>query len=96
MQPNKPLNTSRCISYLTQKKELTAEEEKLLSLSNQLYGCDVCQDVCPFNTPHKKAYATPQEWLEMDDATFASKYGHTTMLWQGTALLRRNAKVVSS
>ncbi|MDR0273700.1 MAG: DUF1730 domain-containing protein, partial [Clostridiales bacterium] len=58
----------KCISYLTQKDELSPEEEKLLSNSRQLYGCDICADVCPFNaltTKHTKVKAilvNPQEW----------------------------------
>ncbi|MCL1998591.1 MAG: DUF1730 domain-containing protein [Turicibacter sp.] len=41
------LDTSRCISYLTQKKRLSTDEAKLLN--NQIYGCDLCQIHCPFN-----------------------------------------------
>jgi len=95
IQLNKPLNTVRCISYLTQKKYLTADEELLLSQSNQLYGCDICQDVCPFNIPNKKNYIAPQQWLEMDDTAFSKYYRHTAMLWQGTDILRRNARLIN-
>ena len=90
LQPDHPLDTARCISYLTQKRELTSQEETMLH--NQLYGCDICQDVCPFNTPRAKTYINPWEWLIMSDAAFAEKYSHTAMLWQGAALLRRNAQ----
>jgi len=39
----------RCISYLTQKKDVTAEQKKLITSQDSVYGCDVCQQVCPYN-----------------------------------------------
>jgi len=87
-----PLNVSKCVSYLTQKAELSPEEKTLLG--NQLYGCDICQDVCPFNAPWEKTYVNPNEWLILDDATLKEKYAHTAMLWKGTSILRRNAQAV--
>jgi len=89
-----PLDTVKCISYLTQKRDLTEEEKAMLS--NQLYGCNICQDVCPFNTPREKIYINPHEWLAMDDTAFAEKYENTAMLWQGPEILRRNAQAVIS
>jgi len=43
------LDSRRCISYMTieRRGELSAEEER--QLGNHLFGCDICQDVCPWN-----------------------------------------------
>jgi len=87
----KNLNAAQCISYLTQKGELSCEEEKMLS--GQLYGCDICQDVCPFNEKVQSVTIDPQEWLTMSDEDFQKKYGHTAMLWRGVKIPKRNAHI---
>lgn len=48
--PNRELDAKRCISYLTiELKEDTFAEEFKGSMDNWMFGCDVCQDVCPWN-----------------------------------------------
>jgi epoxyqueuosine reductase len=45
------LNSNRCISYLTLEKrgEWTDEQKQRVEKSNFVAGCDICQEVCPFN-----------------------------------------------
>jgi len=86
------LNTTRCISYLTQKEELAPAEAK--QIGSQLYGCDICQDVCPFNPPRRQTYVNPKDWLDKTDKEFAAEYGKTAMFWRGAEILRRNAGAV--
>ena len=50
--PTKSINVNKinpniCSSYITQKKELTDVEIKLLK--GKIFGCDICQNVCPYN-----------------------------------------------
>jgi epoxyqueuosine reductase len=98
------LDKKRCISYLTQKKGDLNEEEKKL-MGRQLYGCDICQTVCPFN---KSAFSIctevlhklnnifpPEEWLQSSDDALAEKYGHTAMWWRGPEVMRRNAGIAA-
>jgi epoxyqueuosine reductase len=48
--PNKVINGSKCISYFTiELKEEIIPEEMKGRFSNWMFGCDICQDVCPWN-----------------------------------------------
>ncbi|MCL2238520.1 MAG: epoxyqueuosine reductase, partial [Defluviitaleaceae bacterium] len=86
LSPEGGLDAGRCISYLTQKDSLNPEEATCLG--NQLYGCDICQDACPFNPARDKTWVHPAHWLSMTDGDFTREYGHTAMLWRGADILR--------
>ena len=91
-----------CLSAVTQKKgELNAEETALLLQGNSVWGCDICQEICPYNQRimREKRY-TPityfkgnritrltREMLDtMDDGAFASR----AFSFRGKAPLERN------
>ncbi len=64
------LDARRCISYLTLEKrgEFSAKEGQLVGSSNWVAGCDVCQEVCPYN---QKPSRLPDPELRGRDAVFA-------------------------
>jgi epoxyqueuosine reductase len=98
------LDARACISYLTIERRgaFTAAEEA--QVGEWLFGCDVCQDVCPWNVSFAQATAdaglAPRPDVtapdadalgEMTDETFARRYGDTPFSRPGAAGMRRNA-----
>jgi epoxyqueuosine reductase len=47
--PNRTLDSNRCISYLTIEHKTEISEELRNQIGNWIFGCDVCQQVCPWN-----------------------------------------------
>jgi epoxyqueuosine reductase len=66
------LDATRCISYLTIEAKGAIPEELRESIGGLLYGCDICQDVCPWNVSFSKDLSAeslaPRERLASPDA----------------------------
>ena len=99
------LDSNRCISYLTIEKRGSIAEELREGMGQQIFGCDICQDVCPWN---RKAPATdkpefqPREglvnpalaWLaELSQEEFREKFRGSPVKRAKPAGLRRNALI---
>jgi epoxyqueuosine reductase len=101
------LDSNRCISYLTIEKRgsLPQDEELRSGMGRHIFGCDICQDVCPWN---RKAPATkaaefqPREelvnpaldWLaEINAEEFSRTFRGSPVKRANRAGLRRNAVI---
>ena len=65
----KIIDANRCISYLTIENKGEIHEKFKPSFSNQIFGCDICQDVCPWNNKleptNEKDFAPKEELFTM-------------------------------
>jgi epoxyqueuosine reductase len=98
------LDATRCLSYWTQSSS-PAPEDVREALGDRVYGCDICQDVCPWNRGVEKrrageaapAAAEPHvslvDWLTADDDELAARYDRLFVPRNDPRYLRRNALV---
>jgi epoxyqueuosine reductase len=102
------LDARRCVAYLTIEHEGAIEPELRPGVGDWLFGCDACQDVCPYNRaePPPPIAADPhaprdrlrelgtEDFLRMDDAVFDRFTRGTALRRAGREGMARNAAVV--
>jgi epoxyqueuosine reductase len=100
------LDASRCISYLTIELRDAMPVELREGVGDWLFGCDVCQDVCPWNSRAPVSRETvfaprddnnPMDLIslfDLDDAGFRERFRHTPLWRPKRRGLLRNAAVV--
>jgi epoxyqueuosine reductase len=98
------LDATRCLSYWTQSSAPFPDEYRE-ALADQVYGCDICQDVCPWNrgVEKRRAGAEPPgdaephvslvDWLEAGDEDLADRYERLFVPRNDPRYLRRNALI---
>lgn len=99
---------SRCISYLTIELKDAIPNEFKGKMDNWAFGCDICQDVCPWNRfskPHQEPKFKPhpelegftnQDWLELTDETFRKVFKKSAVKRTKFAGLKRNVEFLRS
>jgi epoxyqueuosine reductase len=101
---NGSMNAKRCLSYQTQTKGMMPEEYRK-KMRNVVYGCDICQLVCPYNKGkdfhfHEEmepevdsVYPKLKPMLTMSNKEFKANFGHLAGAWRGKKPLQRNALI---
>lgn len=102
------LDARRCISYLTIEHEGAIAEDLRATMGDWLFGCDACQDVCPFNRAAlpsaqstlafrrdaRHAELGAEDFLALDEHNFDRLTGGSPLRRAGREGLARNAAIV--
>lgn len=106
--PEKVIDGSKCISYFTiELKEMLIPDAMKGKFDNWLFGCDTCQDVCPWNrfsaTTTEKNFAplpvilnfSTKEWKEMTEEEFKKIFKESPIKRAKFSGIQRNLKFIS-
>ncbi len=101
------LDATRCLSYWTQSRH-DPPPEYHEHFGAQVYGCDICQDVCPWNRGVEKRRAGKPlpdgaephvslvDWLEADPAELRARYARLYVPRNDVRFLQRNARIAAA
>ena len=103
------MDATRCIAYLTIEHKGPIAEELAEKMGRQVFGCDICQDVCPWNRkarregpiiadaelePRPELVNPALEWLaDLDEAEFEREFNGSPVRRTGFMGLRRNVAI---
>ncbi|HVB03821.1 MAG TPA: tRNA epoxyqueuosine(34) reductase QueG [Chitinophagaceae bacterium] len=101
------IDGSRCISYFTiELKDAMIPEEFRDHMENWVFGCDICQDVCPWNrfskVHHEPAFSpipeilnfTTADWEELSGEAFRMIFGKSPIKRTGFKGMKRNLRFI--
>ena len=102
--PNNTIDGSKCISYLTIELKDNIPNQFKDKMDDWMFGCDICQDVCPWNRfskPHQEPLFAPKEellkmnrkdWEEITEETFKKVFQKSAVKRTKFAGLQRNIR----
>lgn len=97
------LDANKCISYLTIEHRGEIPEDQRRNLNDWLFGCDVCQEVCPWNRHPSKSHLPLAErvqnidlleLLNLSPSEFKKRFANTSLLRAKRSGLIRNAILI--
>ena len=101
------IDARKCISYLTIEYKGSLEGQDKSKFNNWIYGCDMCQDVCPYNRfslPNSEPEFQPSErflamrksdWQNLTQAEFETLFKQSAVKRAGFEGLKRNIDFIS-
>ena len=106
LEGNYQMDPKKCVSYITQKKEeLTDEEKEKMRKNKSVFGCDVCQNVCPHNqdvaiskieefTTNLITNLSEEEINSISNKDFKRRYNDRAFSWRGRNIIKRNMDII--
>jgi len=100
------LDASKCISYLTIELKSKIPDEFKDNMDHWIFGCDVCQDVCPWNRFSKQTdihelqlsdslkQLTDQDFIDMSEDTFNEVFSQSAIKRTGLNGIKRNIRFI--
>ncbi|MBN2261249.1 MAG: tRNA epoxyqueuosine(34) reductase QueG [Clostridiales bacterium] len=84
----------KCLSYLTQKKHISYNESAMIR--DTVYGCDICQRVCPYN--HVAGNGSENifkidDMLKLSNKKFKEMFRERDFSWRGYSIIKRNIQL---
>lgn len=105
--PNKQINGSKCISYYTiELKDALLPTQLKEQFNNWMFGCDICQDICPWNRfskPHQEPAFRPipailnlstSDWEELTEESFKVIFKESPLKRTKYAGIKRNLQFI--
>jgi len=102
------VDSRRCISYQTIEIKGELDANLKGKFENRVFGCDICQDVCPWNLKsephHEPAFKAPEklltlsknEWNNLDEQLFTALFKKSPVQRTGFSGLKRNLKFIGN
>ena len=98
------MDASRCISYFTIELKEATPTEFNSKLNDWVFGCDICQEVCPWNrfsqAHEEEAFLPignnlqlqPSDWMEMTEEVFEQRFGTSAIKRAGLKKMKENVQ----
>jgi epoxyqueuosine reductase len=91
------LDASKCLSYLTIEYKGAVNRKNGRIMGDCFFGCDRCQEVCPFNrgeASRQISLLSTDEWLTMEEDDFQDRFGNTTFSRAGLEKIKTNIRAI--
>ncbi len=102
---NRMINSNRCLSYLTIENKGDIQEEYIDKKGQKVFGCDICQEVCPWNNKAKETTIkefdplpeilnyTAENWKNITEEEFNRIFKTTAIMRAGYEGFMRNIRL---